>query len=241
MPCYFEFTFTIEGLPHFLIIMSITVFGMILWYPAPFMRKFPLHSSLILGVVTRRWRIFSLVHIVFSFFGVPFMLLGINALITSENTGMKAVGIIVSIVLGIAIIPSLIWWFFGSGKERFIAYFEDTGGYAGDNDYGEDEEMSYPDSVSEGTSIGGGSSVGGYEVKYKDKKTRTKGKASPQGTMKNQKSKKSNEFSGDNSLTNMKPKPPPPQSRKRLKKTRTRQPIQTNQCCTEVTACGIGA
>ncbi len=201
------------------------------------MRKFPLHSSLILGVLTRRWRIFSVVHILFSFFGVPFMLLGINALITSENTGMKAVGIIVLIVLGIATMPSLVWWFFGSGKERFIAYFENTGGVAGDDDYGEDEEISYPDSASEGTSIGGGSSVGGYEVRYKDKKPRTKGKASPQG--KNKKSP--NEPTGDNSLRNMKPKPLPIQSNKRLKKTRTRQPIQTTQCCTEVTACGIGA
>lgn len=220
-------------------ITSTIVFGMILWYPAPFMRKFPLHSSLILGVVTRRWRIFSVAHILFSFFGVPFILLGINALITSENTGMKAVGIIILIVLGIAIMPSMVWWFFGSGKERFIAYFEDTGGFARDVEYDKDEEMSYPESVSEGTSIGGGSSVGGYEVRYKDKKPRTKGKASPLGIMKNKKSP--NEFSGDNSLTNMKPKPLPPQSKKRLKKTRTRQPIQTNQCCTEVTACGIGA
>ena len=153
------------------------------------------------------------------------MTIGVMMLIDSGNKALKAVGVVSLIVLGIMIIPTLLWWFFGRGKERFISYFE---GSNKDEFYGEDD-ASFQDSFSQGSSITGGTSVGGYEVKYKNKD-----KTSQQNQIKTAEYK-------ENSLRNVKPKKPgPPKTRKRLKKSRARQPINTRTCCTEINACGVG-
>lgn len=196
------------------------MFSVILWYPIPFMRKFPLHSSLILGIMTRKWRIFSLIHVVFTFFLFPLMILGINDLMTSRNLALISVGVIILVILGITIFPLLLFWFFGAGKEIFVTFlkkhvFEETGNYKPNSP---DDDISFRDRSSANTSIGGGSSTGGYEVKYNNKH--------------NSKQKRK----VNNSLNNMKSKLPKRSSRQRLKKT---TPPQTESCNGEE-ACGIG-
>ena len=133
-------------------------------------------------------------------------------------------------------IPTLIWWFFGSGREQFIRYFENDDVVENDAWYEEDEIVSGRDTFSEATSIAGSSSAGGYEVKFKPQQE----KMSARDVQKNRRRAKKSETNRENSLMNVKPKRPPPQSRKRLKKTRKKDATDTT-CCTEVNVqnCGI--
>lgn len=172
----------------------------------------------------------SFFYVAIAFFGFPSMALGIIGLIEGGNPALKAVGIVSIVVIGIAIFPTVIWWFFGSGKERFITYFEQSK----EEDIYDNDSLSFRDSASEGTSIEGGSSVGGFEVRYKKKKENQSNRIL---------NNRAKQLGADNTLRNVKPKrPPPPQTRKRLKKTRTRQELQPDTCCTEIelNGCGVG-
>lgn len=196
------------------------------------MRKFPVNSAIILGIGTRKWRIVPVFHVLISFFGLPLMFLGIVALTQNSNVGMTALGIIILVVIGILVFPILFWWFFGSGKNRFIEYFEDPVGEMSDDD----DNISFDENNSEGTSIGGGSSNGESPVKYMKKQT---------NNYKNRIQKKifAQQNSRENRLRNVIPKKLPPKSKKRLKKTKPIEPVDTTaQCCTEVNleGCGIG-
>jgi len=211
------------------------VFGILVWYPLPYLRKFPLHSSLILGVLTRKWRIFCFLHLAFVFFLIPFMFLGITDLLSSQNNGLKALGIVILVVVGLIMIPLMLYWSFGQGKEKFIAYFERGYNKEKEQEQPDEEDISYQDSFSEATSFDGGSEAGGMEVKYKEKDS------GPTGILKKQKRFPS-DLIKENSQNGLKSKSiPKTTKRKRLLKTRPRQPIDTNRCCADVNACGIGA
>ena len=204
------------------------------------MRKFPLHSSLILGVVTRQWRITPIFHVGFWFFGLPYMVLGILDLLSSDDFKLKAAGIVCLIVLALLTVPSMLWWFFGSGKVKFITYFEESKDVLSMDD----GSIISMDSSSEGSSIAPSSVGGGYEVKFKkeEKEPRTAAKNVVTNTKQSKKKAKSYHWDGksnymEQNLYNMKPKPPQPRSNKRLRKTRRKQ---TNEgCCADVEGCGI--
>jgi len=203
------------------------VFSTVLWYPLPYLRKFVLHSSLVLGIITRKWRIVSLLHLLLAFFGFPLILLQIMTLLQSENAGPKVGGILCLIIIGIIVIPTLAWWHFGSGKSRFIRFFE--GSNVQSVYYEDDDNSSISESENgEETTIEGGSSVGGYEVRYKEEKK----ESAPKGILRNR-TGDVNVFGRDKATQQ--------RSGKRLRKTKGKEESNTNACCQAVENCGVGA
>ena len=202
------------------------------------MRKFPLHSSLILGVVTRQWRITPIFHVGFWFFGFPYIILGILDLLSNDDPKLMAAGIGCLIVLAILCVPSMLWWFFGSGKVKFITYFEE------DRDIVsmDDDSILSMDSSFEGSSIAPSRVGDGYEAKLKKEKKENKTAPKDVVAKQSKKNAKSSHWDGksshmEQSLYNMRTKPPQPRSNKRLKKSRRKQ---TNEgCCADVEGCGI--
>ncbi len=158
------------------------------------------------------------------------MLLGIVNLLQRQNSGLKAVGIVCLVVIGIIVIPIFVFWHFGSGKERFIYFFE--GSSSLNFGYDDDDNSSISESE-DGTTIGG-SSVGGYEVKYKEKDN------APKGILRNR-TGDVNVYGRDNSLSNIKSKGLQQQSKKRLRRSRTTEESNTNVCIQAVENCGVGA
>lgn len=211
------------------------VFSIALWYPHPFMRKFSLHSSLILGVITRKWRITPLIHYLFSFIGFPFMILGIMDMLANKNKALMILGIFILVILGLMIVPSLVWWFLGSGREKFISYFEEVE----EEKANKDDNLSFPDTATEGSSIAGGSSYGGFEVSYNER-NRSRETSHPRGILRN-KSEKRHDHRRSSTNANGRSNPMKQRSRKRTKRARSRQPVNKKQCCTDMNACGIGA
>lgn len=115
------------------------VFGTMIWYIFPVMREFPIHGSLISGIIVRMWRFASLFYFGFTFFLCPLMVYGITKLLYSKNTFFISLGGIIVCVLIFLIGLSIFVWFWRSGRERFILYFEEP----------TSNKMSIPDDVSE--------------------------------------------------------------------------------------------
>lgn len=115
------------------------VIGILVWFPIPIMRTFPLHGALVLGIISSAQRVFPIIYICVIFFGVPFFFIGCMDLIYDESKGLKALGFITIIIFFFLIIGFLYWWFRREGRDTFLYYFN------GDND----EEASFDDSISD--------------------------------------------------------------------------------------------
>jgi sodium-dependent phosphate cotransporter len=99
------------------------IFGIIIWYPLPFMRRVPIHLARGLGKATRWWRGFPILYIAVCFFGIPLILLGISALFTSGSKGLVVLGAILCIVLGLGLVKFLYWWCRQDGRYKTEACF----------------------------------------------------------------------------------------------------------------------
>lgn len=84
--------------------------GIIIWFPIPFMRKFPLNGAIKLGKATRYWRFFPVVYIVFIFFVVPLLFLGLSALFEKKTKGFTTLGSFLVIVVLLMIIYFFVWY-----------------------------------------------------------------------------------------------------------------------------------
>ena len=97
--------------------------GIIIWYPIPWMRQWPLRIARFLGHATRRNRYFPIFYIVFTFFIMPLALLGISILfdlgVNDPSPGLLTLGIVILIV--IIATGAYFWWACTRGdlKQRY--------------------------------------------------------------------------------------------------------------------------
>jgi len=98
--------------------------GILIWYPIPFMRQFPLKMARALGSTTRRWRGFPIVYLIVAFGIIPLSLLGLSSLFTQNSKGYTVLGSMILVAL-IAFIAFIVYkWFKGGLKERLIEISE---------------------------------------------------------------------------------------------------------------------
>ena len=74
------------------------LFGTIVWYPLRFMREFPLHASLICGIMVRMWRLVSIIYLALTFVAIPFTAYGIAKLLQNENKGILAYMQVINVI-----------------------------------------------------------------------------------------------------------------------------------------------
>ena len=134
------------------------VLGTLMWYPIPYFREFPLHGALIVGIMTRMWRLVCIVHFAVTFILVPLTFLGLGRLLYSGNK-TNVVGWLIFIVIIFVFLTSAYCWFNFYGRERFIAFFEEPDmepAKANGRDYDEDsyDDDEYTDERSDVSSIG---------------------------------------------------------------------------------------
>jgi len=91
--------------------------GIIIWYPIPFMRKFPLNAARQLGKATRIWRGFPILYIIVVFGIVPLIFLGLSSLFTQDSKGFTVLGIFVTIILVLLIGLFVYRWYRGGLRE----------------------------------------------------------------------------------------------------------------------------
>jgi len=98
--------------------LSFNIAGIIIWYPIPFMRKFPLNAARALGRSTRAWRGFPVVYILVVFLGLPFLLLGVSTLFTQGSKGFTVLGSFLVVVMILLLGFFLFKWYKGGLKEN---------------------------------------------------------------------------------------------------------------------------
>jgi len=94
--------------------------GIAIFYPIPYMRKFPLNAARKLGKATRLWRGFPIIYIAVMFFLVPLCFLGVSYLFTDGSKGLKVLGSFIVIGLGIGVIYTCYYCRYKGWKENCI-------------------------------------------------------------------------------------------------------------------------
>lgn len=89
--------------------------GFLIFYPIPFMRRFPIGCAKALGQAVKRWRPISVVYILLTWYVIPGCIIGIDALI-HRGPGMKAVAVLLIFFVGVVVPAFVVWWsYFGGG------------------------------------------------------------------------------------------------------------------------------
>ena len=104
--------------------LCFNITGILVWYPIPFMRKFPLNMAKNLGKVTRIWRGFPILYIFITFGIVPLLLLGLSSLFTQDSKGFTVLGSLITVVLILFIIYIIYKFYKGGLKEQIVESFE---------------------------------------------------------------------------------------------------------------------
>lgn len=99
------------------------IFGIIIWYPVPLMRRVPIAMAKALGRYTRWWRGFPLIYLGVAFFCLPLLLLGISNLFISDLAAFVALGVVVLIVFIVLLAKALWWWFKKDGEAKIEVCF----------------------------------------------------------------------------------------------------------------------
>eukprot|EP00567_Pseudictyota_dubia_P002520 CAMPEP_0197464550 /NCGR_PEP_ID=MMETSP1175-20131217/64076_1 /TAXON_ID=1003142 /ORGANISM="Triceratium dubium, Strain CCMP147" /LENGTH=648 /DNA_ID=CAMNT_0043000531 /DNA_START=255 /DNA_END=2201 /DNA_ORIENTATION=+ len=111
----------IDALQTALAHLFFNIFGILIWYPIPFMRRVPIAIARRLGKCTRIWRLFPVVYIVVMFFVVPGLLLGLSACFEKGSKGLTVLGSFLVILIVFGIGYAFYWWRFKDGKEKCIS------------------------------------------------------------------------------------------------------------------------
>lgn len=101
------------------------IFGILIWYPFPFMRNIPLNAARVLGKATRVWKGFPIVYILVVFLLTPLALFGIFTLFDQGSKGFTVLGAFIVIFLGLLLLWTLYKWFYGGLKASIIKKFRD--------------------------------------------------------------------------------------------------------------------
>lgn len=98
--------------------------GIVIFYPVPFMRAFPLQAARQLGKATRQWRGFPFLYIGVMFFLLPLTSFGISFLFASGSMGLTALGSFLVALIVISCSYGFYWWSFRDGKRYCNDRFE---------------------------------------------------------------------------------------------------------------------
>jgi sodium-dependent phosphate cotransporter len=91
--------------------------GILIFYPIPFMRKFPINAARQLGKATRTWKGFPLVYIGVMFVLVPLIFLGISAIFEKGSKGLTVLGSFITIILALVLFSLAYWCRFKGGTK----------------------------------------------------------------------------------------------------------------------------
>jgi len=98
-------TYTFGAIHISLCHLFFNIFGILIWYPLPMMRRVPLTAAKTLGLYASYFRFVPLLYIIVSFVIFPGIFLGVSAIFDASITG----GVIVTLVI-LALLSLLVYW-----------------------------------------------------------------------------------------------------------------------------------
>jgi uncharacterized membrane protein len=100
------------------------LFGILIWYPIPFMRRVPLYAATQLGKTTRAWKGFAFVYLGVMFMAFPLLLYAISEMFSSKDSTLITIATILLIILVVSVGYFAYWWKWKDGKAAAGLYFE---------------------------------------------------------------------------------------------------------------------
>ena len=100
------------------------IFGILIWFPIPFMRQWPIRAAQQLGFLTRKYKRFPLLYIAFCFGFAPAVLLGVSTLF-DKGGAFIVIGSLLVIALAAAVARLAYWLKKEDGTNKFIAMMEE--------------------------------------------------------------------------------------------------------------------
>jgi len=98
------------------------IFGILIFFPIPYMRKLPVRAAKTLGSLTRRWKATPILYILFAFVIVPAILLGVSSLYARGNAGFTVLGVLVTVALLSWGVYMAHYWYRRNGKAEFYQW-----------------------------------------------------------------------------------------------------------------------
>ena len=115
---------TSDSMQVALIHFFFNIFGIIIWYPVPIMRRVPIRMAKALGKATRWWRGFPILYIGVVFFLLPLILLGLSSLFISTSSALVVLGVVLVVFIALGLGKFLWWWFKKDGAAKTEASFK---------------------------------------------------------------------------------------------------------------------
>merc|ERR1719198_758190 len=100
------------------------IFGIMIWFPIPFMRQIPLNAAKQMGFLTRNFKGFPAVYILFAFVVMPLILLGTSTLF-EEGGAYVVIGSFIVIILFVTLVRTIYFFRMQDGYVKFIAMLDD--------------------------------------------------------------------------------------------------------------------
>eukprot|EP00617_Octactis_speculum_P009638 CAMPEP_0185797036 /NCGR_PEP_ID=MMETSP1174-20130828/161401_1 /TAXON_ID=35687 /ORGANISM="Dictyocha speculum, Strain CCMP1381" /LENGTH=650 /DNA_ID=CAMNT_0028492447 /DNA_START=41 /DNA_END=1994 /DNA_ORIENTATION=+ len=94
------------------------IFGILIWYPIPFMRQIPLRAARFLGSCTKELKIFPIIYTVIIFLLIPLVLFGISSLFDGTKA-YEALGTLIVITL-LLLLARMVYWLKRQGGIEII-------------------------------------------------------------------------------------------------------------------------
>ncbi|CAE7293239.1 SLC34A1 [Symbiodinium sp. CCMP2592] len=92
------------------------IFGILIWFPVPFMRRIPVKAACLLGFYASYWRLVPLIYILVMFVALPGVALAISLLYGASIAG----GVVVTL-LALGVVAGLIAWWWKDGCYRVVS------------------------------------------------------------------------------------------------------------------------
>jgi sodium-dependent phosphate cotransporter len=100
------------------------VFGIVLFYPVHLMRRPILSWARSIAYFSASWAVIGVVFILTTYLAIPVVLLGLEQLCTSGETGLQILGYALSGVGGLLLVSVLFWYHARSGRSRWHTFLE---------------------------------------------------------------------------------------------------------------------
>ncbi|GMI27838.1 hypothetical protein TeGR_g12505 [Tetraparma gracilis] len=99
------------------------IFGILIWFPVPFMRQWPIRAAKQLGFFTRKYKQFPIWYIMFSFVVAPAILMGVSTLF-DKGGAFVVIGWLLVIAITGVVFRSIYWFKRQDGYSKLTVMLE---------------------------------------------------------------------------------------------------------------------